>query len=356
MFRFGNSINSVSLQLCRYFRLFSKMEEVIGMINALGFTNHSEKDSRELVNYIQANALQCKVVDESDIGSKRIVFSQREAELVDKLAVICNYNCDIRNVRLVNRIMSSLGYIGYQDTKNRFRQRVENRIKIIRKNDKLFRPSIRKVKDGKEEPKRRSKPKEKLPLSGDVDSVQTSENINIKSIPLLPTHEDTGEQVVSVTENNSAMIPAYPESTTSMQVFQKQGEETLFENKFLPPDGSTDSLKSYSQYLYNSLNMGPSYSPFFDSIDLHADGLDNSLGLEPSELNHDIYIMQEDYSQYLEMGIVHENQSFQEQVNGIQQFMDHGKSSAQIRPTESGADGPNMNELGWDGNISNFGL
>ena len=87
-----------------------------------------------------------------------------------------------------------------------------------------------------------------------------------------------------------------------------------------------------------------------------TDGRQDSFGLGSCGFNQDVYIIEDDFTKYMEMGVVHEDQTLLEQMSGIQQFINYDKSSAQIGQTESGADGPEMNEMGWDGNNSSFGI
>ena len=101
------------------------------------------EEGENVIMYIRNNYKLIKEETSKERSAKRRTFGKCERRLVDDFVEICNYRCDIQNRRFVNEIMSLLEYGGYDDKKPRFRQRMENIMKKMRRSNKAVRPSNR---------------------------------------------------------------------------------------------------------------------------------------------------------------------------------------------------------------------
>lgn len=132
------------------FRLISKviilmddLEDIFSRIRTLAKTNAKVKKGEEVINYIKSN-YQTILEEACRVRSpKRRTYGRCEGKLIDDFVALCDYRCDAQNRTTVNYIMSSLKFGGYEDDKPRFRQRMENQMKKLRKLNKSVRPSNR---------------------------------------------------------------------------------------------------------------------------------------------------------------------------------------------------------------------
>lgn len=119
------------------------LENIFARIRSLAKANAKVKKGEEVINYIKNNY---RMIQEEACrvrSPKRRTYGRCEGKLVDDFVTLCDYRCDVQNRTAVNFIMSSLKFGGYEDDKPRFRQRMENQMKKLRKLNKSVRPSNR---------------------------------------------------------------------------------------------------------------------------------------------------------------------------------------------------------------------
>lgn len=119
------------------------LESIFARIRSLAKANAKVKKGEEVINYIKNNY---RMIQEEACrvrSPKRRTYGRCEGKLVDDFVTLCDYRCDAQNRTAVNFIMSSLKFGGYEDDKPRFRQRMENQMKKLRKLNKSVRPSNR---------------------------------------------------------------------------------------------------------------------------------------------------------------------------------------------------------------------
>lgn len=129
-----------------------KLQVVFSCIRNLSASNNKMEEGENVIMYIRNNYKSIKEETSKERSAKRRTFGKCERRLVDDFVEICNYRCDIQNRRFVNEIMSLLEYGGYDDKKPRFRQRMENIMKKMRRSNKAVRPSNRNLSSEERHP------------------------------------------------------------------------------------------------------------------------------------------------------------------------------------------------------------
>lgn len=119
------------------------LENIFSRIRSLAKANTKVKKGEEVINYIKSNYHMIQEEACRVRSPKRRTYGRCEGKLVDDFVALCDYRCDAQNRTAVNFIMSSLKFAGYEDDKPRFRQRMENQMKKLRKLNKSVRPSNR---------------------------------------------------------------------------------------------------------------------------------------------------------------------------------------------------------------------
>lgn len=160
------------------------LENIFARIRSLAKANAKVKKGEEVINYIKNNY---RVIQEEACrvrSPKRRTYGRCEGKLVDDFVILCDYRCDAQNRTAVNFIMSSLKFGGYEDDKPRFRQRMENQMKKLRKLNKSVRPSNRNCfTESKSTNRERPQSNPSSSHSNKTEPASTCDNSASKSLP-----------------------------------------------------------------------------------------------------------------------------------------------------------------------------
>lgn len=105
-----------------------KLREVLELCQEVTAQNKTDSLFGEMEYLLKKNFELIQKETTTKRSEKRRMYGQIEAQLIDYFMKMCNYSCSKTNIYLVHKIMTELGYGGY-DNETRFRQRTENTLK-----------------------------------------------------------------------------------------------------------------------------------------------------------------------------------------------------------------------------------
>ena len=176
-----------------------------------------------LINYINTNWGEIQQLIQSRVNSKRADYDVHEKFIIDFLIVMCNYGCSKAYVNAVNNIMTLIGYPNYSTDKKRFRQRTENKLRDIRKENSNFHPSSR-----------------RRPGNSRVPELSQSTPMTISSPEITPADVPSSSTTTTTTTTTTQMPTQMP-----MQI----AEDELMKRDNNYSSKQIDNLPPYNEYI-----------------------------------------------------------------------------------------------------------
>ena len=120
------------------------LSKVLDRCRSIAKVNQTEEVYHRLAVFMKKNYV--RLLDEAKVkrSEKRRTYGNYEGQLANLFIELCAYRCTQANRDGVNKLMTAIGYAGYDQNKARFRQRMENYLKNAKTKKRIIRGPAKK--------------------------------------------------------------------------------------------------------------------------------------------------------------------------------------------------------------------